>query len=69
MYIVADGQLLYTIHFPKMERDVGMTVPKTTETRYRDGSVQERQGIQLYKQVHHIPTFFLDNIFLSNLMA
>ena len=36
----------YEKHFPKMYRDVGMAVPKTTETRCRDGSVQERQGIQ-----------------------
>ena len=30
----------YEKHFPKMEKDVGMTVPKTTQTRYMDGSVQ-----------------------------
>ena len=36
--------------FSKMLRDVGMAVPKTTETRYGGGSVQARQGIQgLYK--------------------
>ena len=30
-----------------------MAVPKTTETRCRDGSVQEGQGIQtLHKQPH-----------------
>jgi len=29
-----------------MLRDVGMAVPKTTETRYGTGSVQARQGIQ-----------------------
>ena len=31
-------------HFPKMLRDVGMAaVPKTTQTRYMDGSVQATQ--------------------------
>ena len=30
----------YEKHFPKMYRDVGMAVPKTTQTRYMDGSVQ-----------------------------
>ena len=38
--------LKYEKHFQKMYRDVGMAVPKSTETRCRDGSVQERQGIQ-----------------------
>ena len=32
--------------FKKMYRDVGMAVPKTTETRCRDGSVQGRHVIQ-----------------------
>ena len=32
--------LKYEKHFPKMYRDVGMAVPKTTQTRYMDGSVQ-----------------------------
>ena len=32
----------YEKHFQKMYRDVGMAVPKTTETRCRDGSVQAR---------------------------
>ena len=36
----------YEKHFQKMYRDVGMVVPKTTETRCRDGSVQARQVIQ-----------------------
>ena len=36
----------YEKHFQKMYRDVGMAVPKTTETRYRDGSVQARHVIQ-----------------------
>ena len=31
--------LKYEKHFQKMYRDVGMAVPKTTETRCRDGSV------------------------------
>ena len=30
----------YEKHFPKMYKDVGMAVPKTTQTRYMDGSVQ-----------------------------
>ena len=48
----------YEKHFPKMSRDVGMAVPKTTETRYRDGSVQARQDIKrLHKQPH--PYIFL----------
>ena len=33
----------YEKHFPKMYRDVGMAVPKTTQTRYMDGSVQATQ--------------------------
>ena len=32
--------------FKKMYRDVGMVVPKTTETWCRDGSVQARHVIQ-----------------------
>ena len=36
----------YEKHFQKMYRDVGMAVPKTTETRCRDGSVQGRHVIQ-----------------------
>ena len=48
----------YEKHFPKMSRDVGMEVPKTTETRCRDGSVQARQVIKrLHKQPH--PYIFL----------
>ena len=38
--------LKYEKHFQKMYRDVGMAVPKTTETRCRDGSVQGRHVIQ-----------------------
>ena len=36
----------YEKHFQKMYRDVGMAVPKTTETRCRDGNVQGRHVIQ-----------------------
>ena len=36
----------YEKHFQKMYRDVGMAVPKTKETRCRDGSVQGRHVIQ-----------------------
>ena len=36
----------YEKHFQKMYRDVGMAMPKTTETRCRDGSVQGRHFIQ-----------------------
>ena len=36
-----------------------MAVPKTIETRCRDGSVQERQGIQtLHKKPHPYIFFF-----------
>ena len=34
---------VYEKHFPKMYRDVGMAVPKTTQTRYMDDSVQATQ--------------------------
>ena len=37
-----------------------MAVPKTTETRYRDGSVQARQVIErLHKQPHLYTLFYL----------
>ena len=36
----------YEKNFQKMYRDVGMAVPKTTDTRCRDGSVQGRHVIQ-----------------------
>ena len=36
----------YIKHFQKMYRDIGMAMPKTTETRCRDGSVQGRHVIQ-----------------------
>ncbi len=49
----------YEKHFPKMYRDVGMAVLKTTETRCRDGSVQARQVIKrLHKQPHPYIFFF-----------
>ena len=52
------GSYKYEKHFPKMLRDVGMAVPKTTETRCRDGSIQARQVIKrLHKQPH--PYIFL----------
>ena len=40
------NSIKYEKHFQKMYRDVGMAVPKTTETRCRDGSVQGRHVIQ-----------------------
>ena len=42
----ADITYKYEKHFQKMYRDVGMAVPKATETRCRDGSVQGRHVIQ-----------------------
>ena len=41
-------QYIYTSikNILKMLKDVGMAVPKTTETRCRDGSVQARHVIQ-----------------------
>ena len=44
-----------------------MAVPKTTETRCRNGSVQERQGIQtLHKYPHpYIHLLFVCDILLS----
>ena len=47
----------YEKHFPKMLRDVGMAVPKTTETRCKDGSVQAIQVIKDYTS-NPIPTSF-----------
>ena len=44
--VVADISKKYIKHFQKMYRDVGMAMPKTTETRCRDGSVQGRHVIQ-----------------------
>ena len=44
----------YEKHFPKMYRDVGMAVPKTTQTRYMDGSVQATQRTtQVTPSLHH----------------
>ena len=46
--------LKYEKHFPKMYRDVGMAVPKTTQTRYMDGSVQATQmTTQVTPSLHH----------------
>ena len=45
-----------------MERDVGLAVPQTTETRYRDGSDQSRYTKTTQD---HIPTtFFIRAILL-----
>ena len=45
---------MYQKHFPKMYRDVGMAVPKTTQTRYMDGSVQATQmTTQVTLSLHH----------------
>ena len=44
----------YEKHFPKMYGDVGMAVPKTTQTRYMDGSVQATQmTTQVTPSLHH----------------
>ena len=44
----------YEKHFPKMYRDVGMAVPKTTQTRYMDGTVQATQRTtQITPSLHH----------------
>ena len=37
--LTAISCIKYEKHFPKMYGDVGMAVPKTTQTRYMDGSV------------------------------
>ena len=55
-------------HFQKMYRDVVLAVPKTTETRCRDGSVQGRHVIQRLTPSLHL--FFGSKIALpSNLVA
>ena len=46
IFRIGNNCLKYEKHFQKMYRDVGMAVPKTTETRCRDGSVQARHVIQ-----------------------
>ena len=44
----------YEKHFPKMYGDVGMAVPKATQTRYMDGSVQATQmTTQVTPSLHH----------------
>ena len=50
------------------QRDVGMSVPKTTESRCRDSSVQARHGIQ---RQHKYPHPYILFIFAppSNLIA
>ena len=45
-FLLLNINIKYEKHFQKMYRDVGMAVPKTTETRCRDGSVQGRHVIQ-----------------------
>ena len=41
-------------HFSKMQSDVGLAVPKTTETRHMDGSVQAIQRTtQVTLSLHH----------------
>ena len=48
-----------------MYRDVGMAVPKTTETRCRDGSVQGRHVIQKTTQLTpSLHLFFISEIIL-----
>jgi len=45
-----------------MYKDVGMAVPKTTRTRYMDGSVQATQmTTQVTPSLH--PYTFLENVF------
>ena len=49
-----DFKKKYEKHFPKMYRDVGMAVPKTTQTRYMDDSVQATQmTTQVTPSLHH----------------
>ena len=56
--------------FQKCKRGVGMAVPKTTETRCRDGSVQARQVIKrLHKQPHPYIFFLLDYCSVSLAMG
>ena len=43
MYGTVKHTSKYEKHFPKTYRDVGMAVPKTTQTRYMNGSVQATQ--------------------------
>ena len=54
---LSQGQMTvykYEKHFPKMYRDVGMAVLKTTQTRYMDGSVQATQmTTQVTPSLHH----------------
>jgi len=52
------SELLCSINKYKVQKDVGMAVPKTTETRCRVGSVQARQINEDYTS-NPIPTLFL----------
>ena len=49
----------YQKHFPKMYRDVGMAVPKTTQTRYMDCSVQATQMTTQVNPSQHNFSFLL----------
>ena len=49
-----------------MLKDVGMAVPKTTETRCRDDSVQARHVIQVTPSLH---LFFIPDIILQAMHA
>jgi len=40
--VISKNASMYKKHFSNMYRDVGMAVLKTTESRCRDGSVQEK---------------------------
>ena len=57
----------YEKHFPKMYRDVGMAVPKTTQTRYMDGTVQVTQRTtQVTQSLHHFLIERLSKICCQN---
>ena len=45
--------------FQKMYRDVGMAVPKTTQTIYRDGSVQATPRTTQVAPSLHLFLFFI----------
>ena len=52
--VLNTNNVKYEKHFPKMYRDVGMAVPKTTQTRYMDGTVQATQRTtQVTPSLHH----------------
>ena len=55
----------YEKHFPKMLRDVGMAVPKTTETRCRGGQCTGKTGYKKTTQATpSLHLFFLLEIVL-----